>query len=134
MTLFPSRVLVQEQVEKRKSAGFASMNRRLYEYARLKPIHGKIGTDYWILDRLPGLNQYHRHFEIPRPATPEFLESVRADPEVRYILTGEDAFPPPVLVWMSQRVQEYLRRAGLSVRRTSSALNAPQRRERLSIC
>jgi hypothetical protein len=102
MTLFPSRVLVQEQVEKRKSAGFASMNRRLYEYARLKPIHGKIGTDYWILDRLPGLNQYHRHFEIPRPATPEFLESVRADPEVRYILTGEDAFPPPVLVWMSQ--------------------------------
>jgi len=103
MTIWPSRVLVQDQLEKRKHAGFASMNRRLYEYVQLKPLDGKIGTDYWTLDRLPGLSQYHRHFDVPRPATPEFLEVVLADPEVRYILTGEDAFPAPLLAWMSQR-------------------------------
>jgi hypothetical protein len=127
MTILPSRVLVQEQVEKRKHAGYASMNKKLYEFVRLTPPDGKIGTDYWTLDRLPELKQYHRHFDIPRPATPEFLEAVQADPEVCYILTGADAFPPPLLESMSQHgfhsifVEQGFRFVELPANRPSSA-------------
>src|SRR5207247_716332 len=102
MTILTPRVLIQEQLEKRKNAGFTSMNRKLYKFMQGKPLDGKIGTDVWTLDRLPGLKQYHRHFDIPRPATPEFLEAVLADAEVRYLLAAEYVFPPPLLVWLLQ--------------------------------
>ena len=101
-TILPARVVIRDQVEKRKSAGAASMNRKLYEYAERKPLRGMIATDYYFLDRLPELHNYYRYFTIPRPATPEFLQSVWADPQVRYMLTVDAAFPPSTVVWMSQ--------------------------------
>jgi hypothetical protein len=89
-------------VEKRKDVGVAPLNRKLYEYASRKPLRGKIATDDYFIEYLPELNQYYRFVNIPRPVTPEFLEGLLANREVRYMLTIEAAFPPSVVVWMSQ--------------------------------
>ena len=101
-TMLPAGVVIRDQVEKRKSAGFPTLNRRLYEYAQRKPLRGMIATDYYFLDRLPELHEHYRYFAIPRPATPEFLQSALADPEVHYMLSMDAAFSPSLLDWMSQ--------------------------------
>jgi hypothetical protein len=101
-TLLPARALIHEQVEKRKSAGVAPMNRKLYEYAERTPLHGKIATDDYFLAYLPELSQFYRFANFPRPATPQFLEGILADREVRYMLSIDAVFPPSLVVWMSQ--------------------------------
>jgi hypothetical protein len=101
-TIWPSGALLRDQLEKRKEAGLPSLNRKLYEYARKKPLEGQILTDNYFLEFLPDLNRYQRYKLFPHPATPEFLKGVLADHKVRYILAYEPAFSPSVLIWMSQ--------------------------------
>ena len=88
--------------EKRKDAGSPSLNRKLYEYARRKPLRGKILTENFYLDFLPELNRSQRYLSFPHPATPAFLEDLLADLEVNYILARVGAFPAPLQLWMSQ--------------------------------
>ena len=101
-TILPAAVVIHDQVEKRKSAGVAPLNRKLYEYAKQKPLRGKIATDDFFIEFLPELNPYFRFVNFPRPATPAFLEGLLANHEVRYMLSIEAVFPPSVLAWMSQ--------------------------------
>jgi hypothetical protein len=101
-TILPAKVLIRDQVEKRKSAGVPAMNRKLYEYAQRKPLRGMIATDDYFIAYLPELSQYYRFFNFQRPATPEFFNSILADKEVRYLLSVDAAFPPSVVDWMSQ--------------------------------
>src|SRR5262249_39580131 len=75
-----------------------------YEYARKNLLHGKIGTDYYFLDRLPELNRYYRYVPISQPpATPQLLEQVLADPEIHYLLFFDSAYPPKEPDWMLRR-------------------------------
>jgi hypothetical protein len=101
-TILPAAVVIHDQAEKRKSAGVAPLNRKLYEYAERKPLRGKIATDDYFIEFLPELNQYYRFVNFPRPATPEFLEGLLTNREVRYMLSIDAAFPPSVVLWMSQ--------------------------------
>ncbi len=99
--LDPDR-LIRDQLEKRKQAGFAPVNRKVGEFAAAHPLDGMILTDYWFLDCIHGLRVHVVASVMPPAFEPDSLKELAARPGVRYVLTNSSRFPPATRAWMEQ--------------------------------
>lgn len=100
LTLLPDEFLISQQLERRKGIGSPELNQKLYALRQRGELEGRILTDYWPLRELPQLNRQFQGIEFAGQVSQEWLTKVSAMPGVRYLLSWEGNFSPPVWTWM----------------------------------
>ena len=93
-TVLDSATLIVQQKEARRAVGIPPLNQLLYDHAQSAGFEGKIATNYFHLRYLPDISKHYAGKLFPNPMPADYLESLQAEPDVRYILFRESYLAP----------------------------------------
>ena len=93
-TVLDSATLIVQQKEARRAVGIPPLNQLLYDHAQSAGFEGKIATHYFHLRYLPDISKHYAGKLFPNPMPADYLESLQAEPDVRYILFHESYLAP----------------------------------------